>query len=228
MDNKIKRKVKLTQVYNTELQALICILMPIVIGQLVRIYDATHAFNLYSFIIYTFFGFIAFAILIVAVFMLMVITRYIAYLPRVIRAKNKLSKLPLTYDELDKLNINSLEEYFDYVRENIKTTHDIFDDDSVNYTFDLRDMIFFTKEQERQFSEFTHQLILDTCEGKLKQWKDDSKFKDNPTKLYLFKDAEIRLVHKSIEFKNAPNKEIFNGVFACYYDQIDVVVDRCF
>lgn len=227
MDNKIKRKVKLTEVYSTELQVLICVVMPIVIGQLARIYDATHAFNLYSFIIYTFFGFIAFAVLVVVVFVLMVVVRYIKALPRVIRAKNNLSKMPLTYDELEKLNINSLEEYFDYVRENIKTTHDIFDDDSVNYTFKLNDEIFFTKEQSRQFQEFTHQLILDTCEGKLNQWKDDSKFKDNPTKLYLFKDAEIRLVHKSIEFKNAPNKEIFNGVFACYYDQIDVKVDRC-
>lgn len=104
MDNKIKRKVKLTKVYDTELQVLICILAPVVIGQLARIYDSTDTFNLGSFIIYTFFGFIAFAILIVAVFMLMVIARYITRLPRIIRAKNNLSKIPLTYDELDKLN----------------------------------------------------------------------------------------------------------------------------
>lgn len=226
MDNKIKRKVKLTEVYDKELQVLICIVMPIVIGQLARIYGSTDTFNLGSFIIYTFFGFTAFAILIVAVFMLMIIARYIACLPRAIKAKNKLSKLPLTYDELDKLNINSLEEYFDYIRKNIKTTHDIFDDDSVNYTFKLNDEIFFTKEQSRQFQEFTHQLILDTCEGKLNQWKDDSRFKDSPVKLYLFKDAEIRLVHRTV-FESSPNKEIFEGVYASYYDQFDVIVDRC-
>lgn len=226
MDNKIKRKVKLTQVYNTELQVLICIVMPIVIGQIARIYDTKYAFNLYSFIIYTIFGFIAFAVLAVVVFVLMVVVRYIKVLPRVIRAKNNLSKMSLTYDELEKLNINSLEEYFDYVRKNIKTTHDIFDDDSVNYTFDLKDEVFFTKEQSRQFSEFTHQLILDTCEGKLNQWKDDSRFKDSPVKLYLFKNADIRLVHRTV-FESSPNKEIFEGVYASYYDQIDVKVDRC-
>lgn len=166
-------------------------------------------------------------IILVVVYVLMVIVRYFSVLPRVIRAKNNISKMPLTYDELEKLNINSLEEYFDYVRENIKTAHDIFDDDSVNYTFDLKDKVFFTKEQSRQFSEFTHQLILDTCEGKLKQWKDDSKFKDSPVKLYLFKDAEIRLVHKSLFEKSSPLKEIAEGVYASYYDQIDVKVDRC-
>lgn len=228
MSNKIKRKVKLTKVYSTELQVLICVVMPIVLGQLARIYDATDTFNLGSFIIYTFLGFILFAVLIVVVYMLMITVRYFKVLPCVIRAKNNLSKMPLTYDELEKLNINSLEEYFDYVRENIKTTHDIFDDDSVNYTFDLKDEVFFTKEQSRQFSEFTHQLILDTCEGKLNQWKDNSRFKDSPVKLYLFKDAEIRLVHKSLFEKSSPLKEISEGVYASYYDQIDVKVDRCF
>lgn len=226
MDNKIKRKVKLTKVFDTELQVFITVVMSIALGQLSRIYGTTDTFNLSSFIIYTLGGFILFATLAVFVYMLMVIVRYLSVLPRVIRAKNNISKMPLTYDELEKLNINSLEEYFDYVRENIKTTHDIFDDDSVNYTFELNDEVFFTKEQSRQFSEFTHQLILDTCEGKLNQWKDDSRFKDSPVKLYLFKDAEIRLVHKTV-FESSPNKEIFEGVYASYYDQIDVIVDRC-
>lgn len=226
MDNKIKRKVKLTKVFDTELQVFITVVMSIALGQLSRIYGTTDKFNLGSFIIYTLWGFILFAALTVFVYALMVIVRYLSALPRVIRAKNNISKMPLTYDELEKLNINSLEEYFEYVRENIKTTHDIFDDDSVNYTFELNDEVFFTKEQSRQFSEFTHQLILDTCEGKLNQWKDDSRFKDSPVKLYLFKGAEIRLVHNTI-FKSSPNKEIFEGVYASYYDQIDVIVDRC-
>ena len=226
MDNKIKRKVKLTKVFDTELQVLITVVMSIALGQLSRIYGTTDTFNLSSFIIYTLWGFILFATLAVFVYALMVIVRYFNVLPRVIRAKNNISKMPLTYDELEKLNINSLEEYFDYVRKNIKTSHDIFDDDSVNYTFELNDEIFFTKEQSRQFSEFTQQLILDTCEGKLNQWKDDSRFKDSPVKLYLFKGAEIRLVHNTI-FKSSPNKEIFEGVYASYYDQIDVIVDRC-
>ena len=226
MDNKIKRKVKLTKVFDTELQVLISVVMSIALGQLARIHDATDTLNLGSFIIYTLWGFILFATLAVFVYVLMVIVRYLSVLPRVIRAKNNISKMPLTYDELEKLNINSLEEYFEYVRENIKTTHDIFDDDSVNYTFELNDEIFFTKEQSRQFSEFTRQLILDTCEGKLNQWKDDSRFKDSPVKLYLFKGAEIRLVHRTI-FESSPNKEIFEGVYASYYDQIDVIVDRC-
>lgn len=226
MDNKIKRKVKLTKVFDTELQALITVVMSIALGQLARIYGTTDTFNLSSFIIYTLLGFILFATLAVFVYVLMVIVRYFSVLPRVIRAKNNISKMPLTYDELEKLNINSLEEYFDYVRKNIKTSHDIFDDDSINYTFELNDKIFFTKEQSRQFSEFTQQLILDTCEGKLNQWKDDSRFKDSPVKLYLFKGAEIRLVHNTI-FKSSPNKEIFEGVYASYYDHIDVIVDRC-
>lgn len=226
MDNKIKRKVKLTKVFDTELQALIIVVMSIALGQLARIYGTTDTFNLSSFIIYTLLGFILFATLAVFVYVLMVIVRYFSVLPRVIRAKNNISKMPLTYDELEKLNINSLEEYFDYVRKNIKTSHDIFDDDSINYTFELNDKIFFTKEQSRQFSEFTQQLILDTCEGKLNQWKDDSRFKDSPVKLYLFKGAEICLVHNTI-FKSSPNKEIFEGVYASYYDHIDVIVDRC-
>lgn len=227
MDNKIKRKVKLTKVFDTELQVLITVVMSIALGQLSRIYGTTDKFNLGSFIIYTLWGFIMFATLAVFVYVLMVIVRCFSVLPRVIRAKNNISKMPLTYDELEKLNINSLEEYFDYVRENIKTSHDIFDDDSVNYTFELNDKVFFTKEQSRQFSEFTRQLILDTCEGNLNQWKDDSRFKDSPVKLYLFKGAEIRLVHNTI-FKSSPNKEIFEGVYASYYDKIDVIVDRCF
>ena len=226
MNNKIKRKVKLTKVFDTELQVLITVVMSIALGQLSRIYGTTDKFNLSSFIIYTFWGFILFVTLAVFVYALMVIVRYLSVLPRVIRAKNNISKMPLTYDELEKLNINSLEEYFEYVRENIKTTHDIFDDDSVNYTFELNDEVFFTKEQSRQFSEFTHQLILDTCEGKLNQWKDDSRFKDSPVKLYLFKDAEIRLVHRTV-FESSPNKEIFEGVYASYYDKFDVIVDRC-
>lgn len=226
MDNKIKRKVKLTKVFDTELQVLITVVMSIALGQLARIYGTTDTFNLGSFIIYTLCGFILFVTLAVFVYALMVIVRYLSVLPRVIRAKNNISKMPLTYDELEKLNINSLEEYFDYVRKNIKTSHDIFDDDSVNYTFELNDEIFFTKEQSRQFSEFTQQLILDTCEGKLNQWKDDSRFKDSPVKLYLFKGAEICLVHRTI-FKSSPNKEIFEGVYASYYDKIDVIVDRC-
>ena len=226
MDNKIKRKVKLTQVYNTELQVLICIALSVLFGQIVRIYGTKDAFNLTSFVFFTIVGFITFIFVSMTVYILTVIVRYFKVLPRVIRAKNNLSKMPLTYDELEKLNINSLEEYFDYVRENIKTTHDIFDDDSVNYTFELNDKVFFTKEQSRQFSEFTHQLILDTCEGKLNQWKDDSRFKDSPVKLYLFKNAEIRLVHRTV-FESSPNKEIFEGVYASYYDQFDVIVDRC-
>lgn len=226
MDNKIKRKVKLTKVFDTELQVFITAVMSIALGQLSRIYGTTDTFNLRSFIIYTLWGFILFATLAVFVYVLMVIIRYLSVLPRIVRAKNNISKMPLTYDELDKLNINSLEEYFEYVRENIKTTHDIFDDDSVNYTFELNDEVFFTKEQSRQFSEFTHQLILDTCEGKLNQWKDDSRFKDSPVKLYLFKGAGIRLVHRTV-FESSPNKEIFEGVYASYYDQIDVIVDRC-
>lgn len=226
MDNKIKRKVKLTKVFDTELQVFITVVMSIALGQLSRIYGTTDAFNLGSFFIYTLWGFILFAVLVVFVYVLMFIVRYLSVLPRVIRAKNNISKMPLTYDELEKLNINSLEEYFDYVRKNIKTSHDIIDDDSVNYTFELNDKIFFTKEQSRQFSEFTQQLILDTCEGKLNQWKDNSRFKDSPVKLYLFKGAEIRLVHNTI-FKSSPNKEIFEGVYASYYDQIDVIVDRC-
>lgn len=226
MDNKIKRKVKLTQVYNTELQVLICTVLSVLFGQIARIYGAKDAFNLTSFVLFTIVGFIAFIFVSMIVYMLMIIVRYFKALPYVIRAKNNLSKLPLTCDELEKLNINSLEEYFDYVRENIKTTHDIFDDDSINYTFDLKDEVFFTKEQSRQFSEFTHQLILDTCEGKLNQWKDDSRFKDSPVKLYLFKNAEIRLVHRTV-FESSPNKEISEGVYASYYDQFDVIVDRC-
>ena len=87
MDNKIKRKVKLTKVFDTELQVLITVVMSIALGQLSRIYGTTDTFNLGSFIIYTFWGFILFATLAVFVYALMVIVRYFSVLPRVIRAK---------------------------------------------------------------------------------------------------------------------------------------------
>ena len=135
MHNKIKRKVKLTEVFDTELQVIITVLMSIALGQLARIHDATDTFNLGSFIIYTLCGFMLFAILAVLVYALMVIVRYLSVLPRAIRAKNNISKMPLTYDELEKLNINSLEEYFDYVRKNIKTSHDIFDKRAIKAIF---------------------------------------------------------------------------------------------
>lgn len=90
--------------------------------------------------------------------------RYLNVLPSIIAAKDKISRIPLTREELIYLNINSLEEYFEYIQENVKSTHDplgLFKEYTDILT--LNDNIFFSKKQSDAFQSFTDALLSDAC-----------------------------------------------------------------
>ena len=149
---------------------------------------------------------------------------YLKELPRIIIARDKISRIPLTREELVYLNINSLEEYFEYIQENIKSTCKLFDEDC---TLALNDYIFLTKEQEYCFQIFTKSLMNDAYNGKFNFYKENSKFVSNDAKNMLnYTRLKFNLVTNSTyDYEHAT---IFRNVFVSMYDcrTVEIVIKK--
>ena len=145
---------------------------------------------------------------------------YLKELPSIILAKDKISRLPLTREELTYLNINSLEEYFEYIQENIKSTYKLLDEDS---TLALNDFIFLTKEQEYCFQLFTKNLMMDAREGKFNFYKENSKFANVDKRMPDLEIVKFNLVTNSMYDYNE-YYEIFKNVFTSYNCRTDEIV----
>jgi hypothetical protein len=132
--------------------------------------------------------------------------------------------MPLTREELVYLNINSLEEYFEYIQENIKSTCKLFDEDC---TLALNDYIFLTKEQEYCFQIFTKSLMNDAYNGEFNFYKENSKFVNHGDKIMLdCVNVEFNLVTNSTyEYERA---EIFKNVFVSAFDHrtVEIVIKK--
>ena len=149
---------------------------------------------------------------------------YLKELPSIIIAKDKISRLPLTREELVYLNINSLEEYFEYIQENIKSTCKLFDEDDV---LALNDYIFLTKEQEHCFQLFTKNLMIDARNGKFNFYKENSKFVNHGDKIMPdCINVKFNLVTNSTyDYEHA---EIFKNVFVSAFDHrtVEIIIKK--
>lgn len=148
---------------------------------------------------------------------------YLKELPSIIVAKDKISRLPLTREELTYLNINSLEEYFEYIQENIRSTYKLLDEDS---TLALNDFIFLTKEQEYCFQLFTKNLMMDAREGKFNFYKENSKFANVDKHKPDIETVKFNLVTNSM-YDYDEYYEIFKNVFTSYNRRtVEIVIKK--
>ena len=148
---------------------------------------------------------------------------YLKELPSIIVAKDKISRLPLTREELAYLNINSLEEYFEYIQENIRSTYKLLDEDS---TLALNDFIFLTKEQEYYFQLFTKNLMMDAREGKFNFYKENSKFANVDKHRPDLEIVKFNLVTNSM-YDYDEYYEIFKNVFTSYNRRtVEIVIKK--
>ena len=148
---------------------------------------------------------------------------YLKELPSIIVAKDKISRLPLTREELTCLNINSLEEYFEYIQENIRSTYKLLDEDSI---LALNDFIFLTKEQEHCFQLFTKNLLMDALEGKFNFYKENSKFANVDKHKFDLEIVKFNLVTNSV-YDYDEYYEIFKNVFTSYNRRtVEIVIKK--
>lgn len=222
---KPKRKVSIFSMYKLQFYALIFLLSSVVVSYFFIMLDNSSKLTFSNLIRCTFTVGITLVLLFsTTCYFAYLLFRYLKVLPSIIIAKGKISRLPLTREELSNLNINSLEEYFEYIQENIKSTYDLFSKD--DYAVALNDFIFFTETQNDNFQSFTNSLIFDACNGKFNFYKENSYFKDYNAN-QKFRHAEICLVTRSI-YDDDMYDEIFKNVFASItYKRIDIVIKKC-
>ena len=208
---KPKRKVSIFNMYKLQFYILGFLLSSMVVSYFFIILDKSSKLTFSNWIVCTFtVGITLVLIFSAACYFIYLLFRYLKVLPSIIAAKDKISRLPLTREELTYLNINSLEEYFEYIQENIKSTCRLLDEDS---TLALNNFIFLTEKQEHYFQLFTKNLMIDARIGKFNFYKENSKFVNYGDK-YMpdCENATFDLVTHSM-YEGDEYYEIFRNVF---------------
>ena len=226
---KPKRKVSIFSMYKLQFYILGFLLSSMVVSYFFIILDKSSKLTFSNWIVCTFtVGITLVLIFGTACYFIYLLFRYLKILPSIIAAKDKISRIPLTREELVYLNINSLEEYFEYIQENIKSTHGLFDKNKYTDILTLNDCIFFNKKQSDAFQSFTNALLSDACNGEFNFYKENSYFKKNNSIPRLSDKAiEFNLVIKSMYADDIDN-ELFKNVFASVnYERIEIIIRKC-
>lgn len=87
--------------------------------------------------------------------------KYIRSFSKIYRAKENIRKLPLTFKELEELDIKTLDEYFKFLRKHVKipTIKD-------EVLWDANDKIFFTQKQTNEFTASIRYLLYQVYQCK--------------------------------------------------------------
>lgn len=207
---KPKRKVSIFNMYKLQFYILGFLLSSMVVSYFFIILDKLSKLTFSNWIVCTFtVGITLVLIFGTTCYFIYLLFRYLKVLPSIIAAKDKISRLPLTREELVYLNINSLEEYFEYIQENIKSTCKLLDEDS---TLALNNFIFLTEKQEYCFQLFTKNLMIDAREGKFNFYKENSKFANVDKHKPDLETVKFDLVTHSM-YEGDEYYEIFRNVF---------------
>ena len=209
---KPKRKVSIFAIYKVQFLVLIFLLLSVVTSFL-TLYYTNSKLTISNLLWGTIFPGVPVTLVLFSIYWFAhPLYTYLKELPSIIVAKDKISRLPLTREELTYLNINSLEEYFEYIQENIKSTYKLLDKDS---TLALNDFIFLTKEQEYCFQLFTKNLMMNAREGKFSFYKENSKFANVDKHKPDLEIVRFDLVTNSM-YDYDEYYEIFKNVFTSY------------
>ena len=112
-----KRKVSIFNMYKLPLCILAFLLSSMIVSYFFIILDKSSKLTFSNLIVCTFtVGITLILTFGTACYFMYLLFRYLKVLPSIIAAKDKISRLPLTREELVYLNINSLEEYFEYIQ----------------------------------------------------------------------------------------------------------------
>lgn len=220
---KPKRKVSIFAIYKVQFLVLIFLLLSVVTSFL-TLYYTNSKLTISNLLRGTIFPGVPVTLVLFSIYWFAhPLYTYLKELPSIIVAKDKISRLPLTREELTYLNINSLEEYFEYIQENIRSTYKLLDEDS---TLALNDFIFLTKEQEYCFQLFTKNLMMDAREGKFNFYKENSKFANVDKHRPDLEIVRFDLVTNSM-YDYDEYYEIFKNVFTSYNRRtVEIVIKK--
>lgn len=220
---KPKRKVSIFAIYKVQFLVLIFLLLSVVTSFL-TLYYTNSKLTISNLVCGTIVPGVPVASILFSIYWFAYpLYTYLKELPSIIVAKDKISRLPLTREELTYLNINSLEEYFEYIQENIRSTYKLLDEDS---TLALNDFIFLTKEQEYCFQLFTKNLMMDAREGKFNFYKENSKFANVDKHRPDLEIVRFDLVTNSM-YDYDEYYEIFKNVFTSYNRRtVEIVIKK--